>query len=177
MAWGAAAGAAMGAGNNALSTGLQYGLNKKLMTQQHKFAERMARHTYRYAVEDLLGAGLNPILAVGGQAPAPSGVGASVANPDLGGGAIAMMKAGQELKNLKQQHSMMDSQMTLMQAQSSHASAQAGLAHVKKLIALNEELPMAEAMKKLFDTPASKDGGINVGDLARWLNLFRAIWK
>lgn len=68
------------------------------------FQERMARHAYRYAVEDLEKAGLNPMMAaLNGGAATPSGSMASFSNPAEGvtNSAISAMKFRQEMKNLK----------------------------------------------------------------------------
>lgn len=62
------------------------------------FQERMSRNAYRYAVEDLQAAGLNPVLAaLNGGAATPSGSSASggkaTADDTLGNGLISMMGA------------------------------------------------------------------------------------
>lgn len=75
--------------------------------QQMAFQERMARHAHQYEVEDLLAAGLNPILSgTGGQGaaamPGASGSGA-MTGLDPMTSALSTRRLIQEIKNLQAQ--------------------------------------------------------------------------
>ena len=74
--------------------------------QQMEFQERMARNAHRYQVEDLRGAGLNPILSAsqGGASamPGASGSGAMTGVDPVHSG-ISLARSMQEIKMLMQQ--------------------------------------------------------------------------
>jgi hypothetical protein len=81
--------------------------------RNRKFQERMARHAYRYAMEDMEKAGLNPMLAFSqGGAATPSGSMATMANPmdNVVNSAKSAMTAKQSLKNMEMQEDLMSTQ-------------------------------------------------------------------
>lgn len=91
----------------------QNSANKKEAKKNRQFQERMARHSYQYAMEDMKKAGLNPMLAFSqGGATTPSGAQAQVNSPSSGvtSSAIGAMQARQALKNMEQQESTMAAQ-------------------------------------------------------------------
>lgn len=77
----------------ALDVGAQYAANKSLMKRQHRFSERMYRSRYQMTRADMEAAGYNPILAMKqGPGAAPSGVGASVSQPQTAANASRLMQ-------------------------------------------------------------------------------------
>lgn len=158
------------------STGMNYALNKHLQRKQHKFAERMARHSYRYAVEDLQAAGLNPILAVGGQAPAPQGASASVGQSDVVGSAIAGAKLAQELKLLKAQQRSANADVSMKNAKAAADQAIAYNTALQNRILQTRDVPAASAVGKMFSDKAKvpiPGIDISVGELLKWLEVWR----
>lgn len=63
-----AAGALMGAVAGGIGA-------KKAAKLQYKYQKKLYRHRYRWAMDDMRKAGLNPILAAGSSQPVPGGVG------------------------------------------------------------------------------------------------------
>lgn len=57
-------GAMLGMMSEAVGSYIQNRENRRLTRHARKFQERMYRHRYRYTVEDMKAAGLNPMLAV-----------------------------------------------------------------------------------------------------------------
>lgn len=109
--WGAIAtigSSLVGAGSSIWGASSANRAAKAAARRQMDFQERMTRNRYRYTMQDMRAAGLNPILAYqqgGGAAPAgasysPANIGAGVA-PALQGGvssAISAVRARQQLK-------------------------------------------------------------------------------
>lgn len=116
MAWEDAVGLNLGAasfgGMDFLSTAATNSANAKQAQKNREFQEKMARNAHQFEVEDLRKAGLNPILSgTGGRgAQASGGAQAVMENPRLGSSAMGFIRQREEIKNLKMQNRVMDSQ-------------------------------------------------------------------
>lgn len=93
-------GGIFGAGGDAASAAV----SAKMAADNRKFQERMTRHRYRYQMQDMQAAGLNPILAFGQSPPgSPPGAMGKV-NPRAGSDAVqsalALRKNTEEVKQI-----------------------------------------------------------------------------
>lgn len=80
--------------------------------KQMKFQERMSSTSHQREVDDLLAAGLNPMLSLKGGASTPGGAMANIDDPisPAVASAMAVRTHNQELKNLREQEFLIQSQ-------------------------------------------------------------------
>lgn len=95
--------------------------NAREAAKQRDFSERMSRHAYRYAVEDLERAGLNPMLAyTQGGAHVPTGASASTGGSGYAAAASHTARALEKsfaIKNIQAQNRLIDAQENNQSAQ------------------------------------------------------------
>lgn len=124
--------------------------------RQEAFQERMSSTAYQRAVDDMRKAGLNPMLAyTQGGASAPQGTQADIEN--VVEPAVSSAKQGlllrEEIKNMRAQRRLMETQRNTTDLQGIQASEQAALnqVHAKESLTRAE---LNEAQKLLLDLQA-----------------------
>lgn len=93
--------------------------NKAMAREQMFFQERMSNSSYQRARADLEAAGLNPILALGGQSSSPSGSSATVQDA-IGKGVSSAL----ESSRIRREFAAVDSQINLNQATADRIKAE-----------------------------------------------------
>lgn len=129
------------AGNAAIGIGSAIGqaaFNARQAKKNRKFQKHMYRNRYRYTVEDMKAAGINPILAAGsglGGGGSPSGSAASMSMPNIAAPSTA---AGLASK-----------QKGLIDAQTTTAAEQAAKLAIERRL-LETGIPAAELKRDLY---------------------------
>lgn len=127
--------------------------------KQRKFAKHMYKHRYRYSVEDMRAAGINPLLAVqGGMSVggAPQGSAAAQANPAAALGAATgagggLGKQKEEAKSRRELRSY-EKQLLASQATSAQAAAQNQRAQA---LSAREQTRISAAQAQLLEQEAA----------------------
>jgi hypothetical protein len=120
-----------------LGGGIDAAVSAKMAAQNRQFQERMTRHRYRYQMEDMKAAGLNPMLAFGQSPPAaPGGAMPSMQSPVTSGIQAASALATQKLTAQQARKTSNEADLTGIQA---YAAAM-GLEGVKGAEAMVRDL-------------------------------------
>lgn len=150
VAWGPVIAAGMGGGFGIGGNLIAAAANKSSARQQMAFQERMYRHRYRYTMQDLRKAGINPILAaeVGGGG-APSGAGYTMPNPFAeAAGAVADLPEKVLGYSAKQtENEILKSEALTAERDAERAFNEAGSSH--------EQYKMDQLSRRLFEATFS----------------------
>jgi hypothetical protein len=90
-------------GGNLLGSYMSQNFNKQMIEQQEQFQERMSSTAFQRASKDMQAAGINPIMAFGHPATAPSGGAATMQAPQFGTDVISAVSAAQGMAKQQQE--------------------------------------------------------------------------
>lgn len=160
MGW-AALGAGIGATSSGIGSAISGLWSAKAARDQRKWQERMTRHAYRYTMEDMRAAGLNPLLAYSQGATHP-GQGAMAHVPDMGAGmtglgdtAIRGSKRDAEVDAIQADADLKRAGTTAASAAAYKSANEGHLAATNQKI-LENTRPHSEALRDFYSTNAGK---------------------
>lgn len=134
-----------GAGEVLQATGgvLQSAMQMAMMNKQMRFQERMSSTAVQRLVKDMLAAGVNPVLAAGGQATTPLGATAKMENVFSGAADRSLQKKKQkyEIDLLEATAKKTREEESKMKAEGAHHAAQAVKADVESRM-LETQIPL-----------------------------------
>lgn len=113
---------------DALSTSSANKQNKKLAREQMAFQERMSSTEVQRRTQDLLAAGLNPMMAAGSAASAPSGASAQIepVTRNSAHSALSAQMQKAQLENMTQQNRLLVEQQAKTRAETDLTQTTAG---------------------------------------------------
>lgn len=150
-------------GGNLLSSLLGFDKTQQSIEQQEAFQERMSSTAFQRASKDMLAAGINPIMAFGHPASAPSGGAAQMQSPEMGTAFVSGVSAAQGLaksqaeveqagattENLRRQAEKTSSEKLLVDAQTARELQHVDIESLDKARAL--------AARGLYEGQSGKD--------------------
>jgi len=150
---------------SAISAGVTNASNRKAAKDQMRFQESMSNTAHQREVNDLMKAGLNPILSAGGSgASTPVGSLANVQNPlgdisrDLGqavGLGLQTKRNRAEIESIHQSTATNRKQESLLDAQKQQAQASTAKT-AQEVINMQMENERTSAKQELYKTPAQR---------------------
>lgn len=117
--------------SGAIDGAVNRGHAKEMQARAHKFSKHMFKHRYRYTVNDMERAGVNPVLAFASGAnagSAPSGAGGAPGNQDLAGARMkfsAAQLAKEHNKQAKEATRKLDAEADIAEHQEKEAALRA----------------------------------------------------
>lgn len=154
-----------GVAGDLAGTALAARFNAREASKNRDFQSLMASTQYTRAVADMRRAGLNPILALGNPATAPSGAVASINSPRLGQSGVAAASAKQAIEQQKADIKLKGAQEDLLREQARNASAEADKQEVIKNFYTEFGPLIKEGIGALADTVTNAKEGASIPNL------------
>lgn len=176
---GGAIGGAIGALGNYEGAKLSYKQQKKLLDQQQAFEREKALHAHQWEVQDLMDAGLNPILSAGGTGASMGSPSApSAAMPDLATPLSAAAQRALEKTKIKNEKVMLDASAKQAEANAEKAKIEAA----QQTAEFEANKPKLDAQKKYNESKVGKTlsyigmGGRDLQPAAQIVGTAAGLW-